>query len=185
MTNKARRRRLIFFAAAIVLTASVVSLGVFSKRRQEPKQKKGPTALKAERVTTLPAVFSRVKNLQVAGATLLNQGTPNAAVAIDIINNSDQPVISLEITTGDDNDWSSLGIDGLEDPDKPQVAIPPHSLKTFKWYLGEVLEGYPIVITGASFADGTEDGDARTLYTMHKDRERNRAQKAAKKVGQQ
>jgi hypothetical protein len=184
MTNKARRRRVIFFSAAILLTASAVSLGVFSKIRQEPKQQRRVTAVKAERVTTLPAVISKVKDLQVAGATLLNQGTPQAAVAIDIINNSDQPVISLEITTGDANDWSSLGIDGLEDPDKPQVAIPPHSLKTFTWFLGEVLEGYPIVITGASFANGTEDGDARTLDTMHKDRERNRAQKA-KKGGRQ
>jgi hypothetical protein len=182
--TKARRSRLIFFSAAILLTVSVVSLGVFSKIRQEPKQQRGATALKAERVTTLPAIFSKVKVLQVAGAALLNQGTPDAAVAIDIINNSDQPVISLEITAGDDNDWSSLGIDGLEDPDKPQVAIPPHSLKTFKWYLGEVLEGYPIVITGASFANGTEDGDARSLDIMHKDRERNRARKA-KKGGQQ
>jgi hypothetical protein len=181
MTHKARRR---FFSASILLTASVVSLGVFSKIRQEPKQKKGANSLKAERVTTLPAVFSKVKDLQVAGATLLNQGTPQAAVAIDIINNSDEPVISLEISTGDENDWSSLGIDGLEDPDKPQVAIPPHSLKTFKWFLGEVLEGYPIVISGASFANGTEDGDARSLHIMHKDRERNRARKT-NKGGQQ
>lgn len=168
MTHKARRRRIIFFSVAILLTASVVSLGVFSKIRQDPKQKKGATALKAESVTTLPAVFSKVKDLEVAGATLLNRGTPQAAVAIDIINNSDQPVISLEIIAGDDNDWSGLGIDGLEDPDKPQVAIPPHSLKTFKWFLGEVLEGYPIVISGAGFANGTEDGDARSLRIMHK-----------------
>jgi hypothetical protein len=122
--------------------------------------------------------------LQVTGATLLNQGTPNAAVAIDIVNNSDQPVISLEIMSGDANDWSSLGIDGLEDPENPQVAISPHSVKTLTWFLGEVLEGYPIVITGASFADGTDDGDARSLDIMHKDRERNRA-KMANKGGHQ
>lgn len=180
MPNKAKRMRLIFFSAAVLLTASAVSLGVFSKMRQEPKQLRRAIALRAERVTTLPAVLSKVKDLQVAGATLLNQGTPDAAVAIDIINNSDQPVISLEIMAGDANDWSSLGIDGLEDPDKPQVAIPPHSLKTFTWYLGEVLEGYPIVVTGARFADGSEDGEARSLEIMHKDRERNRAQKANK-----
>ena len=125
MTTKARRTRSIFFSAAILITASVVAVAVFSKMRQEPKQQRRVTALKAERVTTLPAVISKVKDLQVAGATLLNQGTPQAAVAIDIVNNSDQPVISLEIMAGDDNDWSSLGIDGLEDPDKPQVAIPP------------------------------------------------------------
>lgn len=181
---KARRRRLIFFAAAMLLTASAVSLGVFNKITQEPKQQRHVTALRAERVTTLPAVVSKVKDLQVAGATLLNQGTPQAAVAIDIVNNSDEAVISLEITAGDANDWSGLGIDGLEDPDKPQVAIPPHSLKTFTWYLGEVLEGFPIVITGATFANGTEDGDARSLAIMRKDRERNRAQRASK-VGHQ
>jgi hypothetical protein len=184
MTHIAKRKSLIFFAGAILLTASAVSLGVFNKIRQETKQKRPITTLKAERVTTPPAVVSKVKDLQVSGVALLNEGTPQAAIAIDITNNSDQPVISLEIIAGDANDWSGLGIDGFEDPDNPQVAIPPHSLKTFTWYLGEVLEGYPIVITGATFANGIEDGDARSLDIMHKDRERNRAQKARKGGGQ-
>jgi hypothetical protein len=168
----------------MLLALSVVSLGVLSKIKQEPKHQSRVVALKPERVTTLPAVFSKVKELKVAGVTLLNQGTPQAAVAIDVINNSDDAVISLEFTTGDANDWSGLGIDGFEDPDNPQVAIPTHSLKTFTWFLGEVLEGYPIVISGASFANGTDDGDSRSLDIMRKDRERNRAKKA-KKAGNQ
>ncbi len=178
MTYKARRRRLVVLLAATLLITSAVSLGVFSKMRREPKQQRRVASLKEERVTKLPPVFSKVKDVQVAGAALLKQGTPDAAITIDLVNNNDQAVISLEITSGDAQDWSSLGIDGLEDPDNPQVAIPPHTLKTFKWYLGEVLEGYPIVVTGARFADGTEDGDARTLEIMRKDRDRNRAQKA-------
>ncbi|HEV7475581.1 MAG TPA: hypothetical protein VGN90_16115 [Pyrinomonadaceae bacterium] len=180
MTNNAGRKRLVFFFATVLLTVLAVSLGVSSKIRQEPKQEKRGVPLKAERVTTLPAVLSKVKDLQVAGATLLNKGTPQAAVAIDIINNSDQPVISFELTSGDDDDWSSLGIDGREDPDNPIVSIPPHSLKTFTWFLNQVLKGYPIVITGASFANGTEDGEARSLQIMRKDIERNRARKASK-----
>ncbi len=181
MTIKPRRRQKMFFTFALLLAASAVSLGVFSKIRQEPKPERRATTLKAERVTTLPAVLSKVKGLQVTGATLLNQGTPQAAIALDIVNNSDQPVISLEITAGDANDWSALGVDGFEDPDKREVAIPPHSLKTFTWSLGEVLEGYPIAVTGASFGDGTDVGDARSLAIMRKDRERNRMRKAGKR----
>lgn len=175
----ARCNRILFFVAAVILMASLVSLAAFRKIRQEPKQQRRVT-LNATRVTTLPPVFSRVKDLEVTGATLVNQGTSQAAVAIDIVNNSDQPVISLEITAGDDKDWSSLGIDGLEDPDNPQVTIPPHSLKTFTLFLGTVLEGFPVVITGVVFANGAEDGDARSLDIMHRDRERNKEQKARK-----
>src|SRR4051794_20308819 len=123
MTHTAKRTALVFFAAAILLTASAISLGVFNKIEQETKQKMPVRTLKAEQVNTLPAVVSKVKDLQIAGATLLKQGTSQAAVAIDITNNSDQPVISLEIIAGDANDWSGLGIDGFEDPDNPQVAI--------------------------------------------------------------
>lgn len=178
MNTKPRRRQRMLFTFAMLLAASAISLGVFSKVRQEPKSERRGIPLKAEHVATLPPVSSKVKDLQVTGATLLDQGTPQAAIALDIINNSDHAVTSLELVSGDADDWSGLGIDGFEDPDKPQVAIPPHSLKTFKWFLGEVLEGYPIVISAAIFADGSEDGDRRSLDIMHRDRENNRTKKA-------
>jgi hypothetical protein len=180
MTNVKRRgRRLIFFAAAILMTASVVGAAVFSKLRQAPTDKKRVTTLKAEFVTKPPAISSKVKNLEVAGVAIVRQGTPRAAVAIQIINNSDLPVMALDISSGDSNDFSSLGLDGLDDPDNPEVLIPPHSLKTIEWELGAILDGYPVVISAASFANGVEDGEPRALEIMHRDRERAKAKRDA------
>lgn len=173
--NYKQRTRLII-SIGLLFSASAVSVVVFSKIRKVSTPQH-VHVLKAEQVTTLPAVFSRVKNLDVVGQTIVNQGQPQAAVAIDVVNNSDQPVISLEINAGDENNWSALGIDGLEDPNNPQVIIPPHSLKTFTWFLGEILEDHPIVISGARFADGTEYGDARSLEIMRQDLERHKERK--------
>ncbi len=177
-------RRLIFFGAAILLTATVVGAAVFSKLRQPPTQKKHAVTLKAERVTTTPTVISKVKNLDVVGVEILRQGTPGASVAIRMMNKSDLPLMTLYISSGDNDDFSNLGIDGLADPDNPEVLIPPHGLKTFEWELGSILEGYPIVVSAAGFADGVEDGEPRSLEIMHHDRERAKANRDAARKGE-
>jgi hypothetical protein len=180
--QKWRGRNLILLAVATILTLSVVVV-VFSKRKQAPKQSRVVRTYKAERVTKAPAVISRVKDLQVAGVDLVDQGTSQAAVSINIINNSDEPLTSLELSAGDADDWSNLGFDGLEDPNKPLITIPAHTLKTFRWNLGAILEGYPIVISGARFMSGKEDGEAGSLEIMHKDLERNVRKKALLELG--
>ena len=179
MNRKKRGSRLILFAAAILMTASVVALAVFNKVRQEPKQRTPPTTHKAERVTTAPQVFSKVKDLEVAGVAILRQGTPKAAIAIDIVNKRDQPVVTLELSSGDNDDFANLGLDGLADPLNPQGLIPPHSLKTIEWAMGEILKGYPVVISAATFGDGKEDGEARGIELMRHDRKRTKAEREA------
>jgi hypothetical protein len=179
---KGSRRRLVFFVIAILVCLSV-GVVVFSKRKQEPKPRKQATPFKAELVNSVPPVSSKVNGLEIAGIRIVRQGTPLAALAVDVINHSDQPVISLEISSGDENDFSSLGLDGLEDPKKPEVIIRPNSLKTIEWGFGAILEGYPIRLSAATFGDLMDEGEPRYIEMMHKDRVRSKARLEAIKKG--
>jgi hypothetical protein len=185
--NKARRGKLLIFLSAAILTAaSVVAAGVFSGMKQETKQetkRKKAVPLQAELVTTLPAVVSKVKDLEVEGVAIVRQRTPEAAIAITIRNNSPFAVMALDISSGDRNDFSSLGLDGLADPDDPQVVIGPYNTKTIEWRLDAILEGYDVVISAASFSNGFEDGEPRELEMMHRDREASKAKRDASKKG--
>ena len=77
----------------------------------------------------------------------------------------DKAVMALDFVAGKD-DYSALGVDGLLMEDGPVVIIPPHTLKTFTWFLGEIKEGETIVLASAVFADGKEEGDKRSLDGM-------------------
>ena len=93
--------------------------------------------------------------------------------------------MAIEISSGNENDWSSYGIDGITDPNRPEILIPPHSLKTFEWALGSIMEGNPITIAAASFSDGTEEGDAKSLELMKRSRERSKAKRDAAQSGKE
>ena len=175
-----RGRRLVLLSLTLLLVLSVV-MAALSERKQQPKSADNAVVMKAERVTDIPPVTSKVKALQIAGVSIVRQGTPQAALAIDVINNSDSPVISLEITSGDAKDFTSLGIDGFANPDAPIAQIQPHSLKTFEWALSSILSGRPITLSAATFANGKEEGDARALEIIHKDRAKSKAKRQAQK----
>ena len=89
-----RGRRLVLLSLTLLLVLSVV-MAALSERKQQPKSADNAVVMKAERVTDVPPVTSKVKALQIAGVSIVRQGTPQAALAIDVINNSDSPVISL------------------------------------------------------------------------------------------
>ena len=64
------------------------------------------------------------------------------------------------------NTYSGLLLDGLLQEDDPLVIIPRHSLKTFTWSLGSIMEGETILLAAAVFSDGKEEGDKRFLEGM-------------------
>lgn len=161
--------------------ASALALGVYKKIASEAQEKNGPRVY-SPRMTKhegIPRVISKVKDLQIAGIAISNEGTDEAALHIGIINNSDKAVIAYEFSATDGNHFANRGTDGtVEDPDNPKVAIPPHSFATFEWSLASIYEGMPIYLSAAKFADGSEAGDAQTLKMMRKDFERARERKA-------
>ena len=85
------------------------------------------------------------------------------------------------------NTYSGLRIDGLLQEDSPIVIIPPHSLKTFHWSLGAIMEGETVTLAAAVFADGKEEGDKYWLDGIKQARhqfQQQRRQEKAKNGGE-
>lgn len=153
MANRSLTRKWIFLSIFILLAVSVISVGVFSARRQQHNQPQ-------KKVVSLPQVVSHVPKLKIANIDVKNAGTAEARAAIEILNTSPLPVMSVEISTRNPaGDSGAVTEDGLQDPDKPYVVIPPFGTKTLEMSFSEMVPDAPIVVSAAVFGDGSEDGD--------------------------
>jgi len=152
----------------IVCLLSVIALSVIGVKAIKSQQGK----------TKLPVIISKSKNLEVVGVTILNEGEPHAAVALEVRNNSDKAVIAVAIVSGDDKDASGITTNGFpEGDDPPFIVMEPYGTRTFEMPLSNLLPGKPLKIGGVAYADGTEEGDKMTLETMHGQKERSKAVK--------
>ena len=162
MNNSQTFRRVLLISALLLLT-SAIAAGVYTKAsRLQKKESNHQRTYQAAKVKAAPPVSSRVKGLEISVVNLINEGTPEAAISIDVTNNRDEAVMALDFVAGK-NVYSGLRIDGLLFEDSPVVVLPPHSLKTFTWSLSEIIEGETIFLAAAVFADGKEEGDKRSL----------------------
>jgi hypothetical protein len=84
--------------------------------------------------------------------------------------------MAVEVTCGE----GGVSTDGLEDEDHPKVIIPPHGELTAEMN-DELSAGFPIVITAATFEDGSEKGRESSVELMQKLRTRERARRKADK----
>jgi hypothetical protein len=155
MPSRTLSRKLILLCAGGLIAASVITAGVFSARRQRPNQKP------EKRVLVLPPVVSHVPRLQIANISVKNAGTPEAVAVIEILNTSSLAVMSVEISTKNKlGDSGAVNEDGLADPERPNVVIPPFGTKTIEMAFAEMVPDAPLVVSAAVFADGSEQGDA-------------------------
>ena len=163
--------RLILISTLLVLS-SVIAAGVYTQASKfQKKQKDHPRTYEAAKVTAAPEVRSAVKGLDISSVSLINQGTPDAAVVIDVINQRDEDAMAVDFIAGAGKSTSSgLAMDGLSEENDPLVIIPRHSLKTFTWNLGSILDGETILLAVAIFSDGKEEGDKRYLDGLKKSR---------------
>jgi hypothetical protein len=169
MSNNERRgRRLILFATIILMTASVISAVVISKGKKQ-----------RERVSTMPPVFSKVRTLEVVNATIVDPNTPAASVVVEIWNNSDKTVMAVDLVSGE----GGVTRNGLSDEEHPIVVIQPYGTTKIRMNFGEMTPGAPLVVSAATYADGTEEGDESSLRGMHAKRALDRAQRKAEKEG--
>ena len=187
MGNSRNLRRITFLSGLLVL-ASVIGAGVYTRVSSQKKQNEPLRTYEGAKVTAAPEVRSAIKGLDISGVSLINQGTAEAAVSIDVTNNRDEDVMAVDFIAGKGKSTSSgLAMDGLLEEDHPLVIIPRHSLQTFSWNLGSIMEGETISLAAAVFADGKEEGNELFLEGIKKARvkyqEKQRAEKA-KKGGQ-
>jgi hypothetical protein len=174
-------RRLLCLTTLLVF-CSVLAVGIYSRASKSQKQsKKQPRTYDAAKVTDVPTVLSGIQGLEITSVSLINEGTPGAALNIDVTNKRDEAVMALDFIAGKST-YSGLRIDGLLHEDNPLVIIPPHSLKTFTWFLGGIMEGETVTLAAAVFADGKEEGERVFLDGIKKARvkfqEKQRAERA-------
>jgi hypothetical protein len=167
------RRKWIFLFASILISGVLISSVAFSAKIQQPK-KAWP---KEPRVSSMPPVFSKVKNLEVVRAWIEDAGTPAVRAAVEIRNNSDQAVMAVDLVCGE----GGITRNGLTDEEHPIVIIQAHGTTTMEMSFGEMTFGAPLVVSGVTYADGTEQGDAESLKAMHMVRDHDRAKLKAEK----
>ena len=176
MTNRSPKRKAFVLAAAImVVSALVVSVVVFSAKKQENKQQHPKDWL-----SSIPAVKSKVKDLEIINARIVRADSEVPGVAFEIRNNSNRAVMALDITCGE----AGITRDGLGDDEHPVVIIPPYGMLTAEMN-DELSPGLPIVLGGATYADGTEEGSESSLKAIHRGREHEKARLKAEKAGRQ
>jgi hypothetical protein len=165
MKNGKALRRLVLLTVILALS-SVIAAGIYTRASRPQKQQRDCThTYDAAKATEPPQVISIVKGLEITGVRLINQGTVAASVVIDVTNNRDEAVMAVDFISGKD-DRGGILMDGLLEEDNPQAIIPPHSLQTFTWGLGEIIEGTPATLASAVFSDGKEEGDKQSLHGM-------------------
>jgi len=174
--------RRLFLLVTLLVLSSAIATGIYTRASKSQKQSKNnPRTYEAAKVTDLPTVISGIKDLEITRVSLINQGTPEAALNIDVTNKRNEDVMALDFIAGK-NTYSGLRMDGLLEEGNPHVVIPRHSLKTFTWSLGTILEGQTISLAAAVFADGKEEGERWALEGLKKSRikfqEKQRAEKA-------
>jgi len=168
MTIRNSSNKWFYLCALLLIAASCIGAGVLSAKRQQPK-KQWP---KEPRVTSMPHIFSKIKSLEVVDAWIGNPETEAAGVWIEIRNNSDKDVMMVDIVCGE----GGITRNGLTDEQNPIVVIKPHETTKMFMNFGEMTFGAPLVISGVTYADGTEEGDEASLRAMHRVREHDRAQ---------
>jgi len=182
MGNSNKLKRLILISTLLVFS-SAIAAGVYTQTSKTQKPKDLSRPWQVEKVTAAPEVKSAIKGVNIAAVRLLNEGTPTVQIAIDVTNERNADVMAVDFVSGVGQSASGgITMDGLYDEDNPLVIIPRHSLKTFEFYLNSFMEGEPIILAVATFSDGKEEGDPRSLNVFKKgrshDQEKRRKEKA-------
>lgn len=165
-------KRLVLLVALILAALSVIGAVVFSKAKRTHQNQQ-----QRERVSSIPPVYSKVKNLIVLRATIVDAGTPSAGVAVEIWNDSDKAVMMLDLVCGEGGIIRS----GLDDEEHPIVVIKPHGTTIMTMNFGEMTPGADLVVSAVTYADETEEGEESSLKSMHVTRAHDRAQRQAEK----
>ena len=161
-------RRLVSILFVVGAAASIVVSVVLSKRSESRRQK----------VASIPPAYSIIKTLQIVGVKPINEGTPAAGVAVEIRNNSDKDVMAVDLVCGE----GAVTKNGLTDEENPITVIKPYGTVTIDMTFSEMSFGAPLVVSAATYADGTEEGEEESLRIMHRIRDRDRARLKAERA---
>lgn len=134
--------------------------------RQKPSPAAFDTQMKSEEVSEIPPIRSKIKGIEVTGAYIDRVGTRDAALMIEVTNNTDFAVMCINFFTESTDKRDSAGphSDGFMDEGPHKVIIAPHGLREFRWHVSVLLNlQFPIEITAVVFMNQAgeliEEGD--------------------------
>ena len=164
-------KRFLLIVLMVFIAAFMISVAVFSERKQEPK-----TAHAKEWLAATPVVLSKVKDLEIVNLRMVRADAKTPGIAFEIKNNSNKSVMAYQVACGD----SAISQDGLRDEQNPIVIVEPHGMYSVEWN-DDLTPGIPIVLTAAVFDDGGEEGDKVALKRVLRMWTHERAKKKALK----
>lgn len=156
-------RRIILLLTAVVSVGSLIASGVLSQKRVGKDSR--PKA-----VTAIPPTYSKVKTLEILSTKLVREDTEFPAVVVEIRNNSEKSVMAVDLVCGE----GAITKNGLTDEENPIVVIKPYGTTTIEMTFSEMSPDSPLVVSAATYSDGTEEGDELSLRLMHKLRDHDR-----------
>ena len=157
-------KRRVHASSAVVIVVALVTLVFYNRVTPQQEAPDVPPEV--------PAVISQVKALEVIQWDLVDAGAPHAGVLIKIKNNSAKAIIAVTLESGNDKDASGLTLSGIHEGDKPpSVVVKLDETFEVRFALSSVYKGCPIRVAGVFYADGTEDGDEKTLESMRSRKE--------------
>lgn len=166
---------ILIWVIALVAIATLMIIASPKLRNPGKQQEKN-------QVIDVPKVISKVEHLEVISTTIKRQGEPGAVVAIEILNNSEKPIIAIAIESGDEKDASGASTDGFKDGNEPpSIILPPHGTIIIEMAVSNLLHGKPLKVAGVMYADGTDDGEELTRKTIRGHREQAKTKGSAKK----
>lgn len=173
MTNRIAKRRCVFLVATQMIAAPVITAAVFNPKPQKPKRQ----LPKEPPVTSMPPVYSKIKTLEVVTAWIVNQEIGVPAARVVIRNNSDKDIVAVDLVCGN----GAVTENGLNDEEHPVVVVKAHETFIMEMNFSAMTFGAPLVVSAVTYADGTEEGDEKSLRAMHLAREHDRAVIKARK----
>ena len=176
MLRRLLKRKWLLLFATLLIAASVVAAAVFNARRQRAQNQ---AEQQPPRVNYMPPYFSKVKNLEIVSASIWTDGPEAKAVGVEveIKNNSNKDVMAVDLVCGE----GGITRNGLTDEEHPIVVMHPNETTTIRMDFSAMTFGAPLVVSAVTYADGTEEGDPKSLRLMHLAREHDRAVMKAKK----
>lgn len=158
-----KRRTLVLGTVVASLIVATTVAFIFFDRGAKGQQKP------IKKYSELPRIISDVETLEIVDeANLKQKGTTDAFVEFKVRNNSNKPVIAINIESGDDINASGEMTSGIIGDEPPRIIIQPYETYKMRFPISNVISESPIRIGGVIYADGTEDGKESVLKSMRK-----------------
>ena len=149
----------VMFTALGVCIGLVVWFALLGRATLASQEKSNRPAL-----SKLPEIKSCVEHVKLVNAKLVNHGDSQVAV-LEVENQAYVGVISISVETMVDKAKYSVVKTGFSPDKEPLIIIPPREKASIE--IGNLTANSPIKIASVMFSDGTEEGCASSLKTMH------------------